>query len=37
MDESIFVDKELQGFDGDKDGPLHLSTSSLELVPASTF
>jgi hypothetical protein len=35
MEEHIFIDEELQGFDGDEDGPLHLSTSSLELVPAS--
>jgi hypothetical protein len=37
MDECIFVDKELQGFDGDEDEPLLPSTSSLELVPASTL
>jgi hypothetical protein len=37
MEESIFVDNELQGFDGDENEPLHPSTSSLELVPASTF
>jgi hypothetical protein len=27
MEESIFVDEELQGFDSDKDGPLLSSTS----------
>jgi hypothetical protein len=37
MEESIFVDEELQGVDGDKDEPLLSSTSSLELVPASTL
>jgi hypothetical protein len=37
MEESIFVDEELQGFDGDEDGPLLPSTSSLELVPTSTL
>jgi hypothetical protein len=37
MKESIFVDEELQGFDGDKDEPLLPSTSSPELVPASTL
>jgi hypothetical protein len=37
MEESIFVDKELRGFNGDEDEPLHPSTSSLELVPASTL
>jgi hypothetical protein len=36
MEESIFVDEELQGFDGDEDEPLRPSTSSPELVPAST-
>jgi hypothetical protein len=33
MEESIFVDEELHGFNDDKDEPLHPSTSSLELVP----
>jgi hypothetical protein len=28
MEESIIVDKELQGFNGDEDEPLHPSTSS---------
>jgi hypothetical protein len=37
MEDNIFVDEELQGFDGDEDDPLHPSTSSLELVPASTL
>jgi hypothetical protein len=37
MEESIFVDEELQGFDGDEDEPLHPSTSSPELIPASTL
>jgi hypothetical protein len=35
MDESIFIDKELQGFDGDEDDPLRPSTSSPE--PVLTF
>jgi hypothetical protein len=37
MEESIFVDEDLQGFDGDEDGPLHPSTSSPEPVPVSTL
>jgi hypothetical protein len=37
MEESIFADEELQGFDGDKDEPLLSSTSSPELFPASTL
>jgi hypothetical protein len=38
MDESIFVDDELQGFNGDDDDdPLHPSTSSPELVSTSTL
>jgi hypothetical protein len=37
IDESIFVDEELHGFDGDEDEPLHHSTSSPELVPTSTL
>jgi hypothetical protein len=37
MEENIFADEELQGFNGDEDEPLHLSTSSPELVPASTL
>jgi hypothetical protein len=37
MEENIFVDEELQGFDGDEDEQLHPSTSWLELIPASTL
>jgi hypothetical protein len=37
MDESIIIDEELQDFDGDEDDLLHPSTSSLELIPTSTF
>jgi hypothetical protein len=37
MEESIFVDEGLHGIDGDEDEPLHPSTSSPELVPASTL
>jgi hypothetical protein len=37
MEESIFIDEELQGFDGDKDAPILPSTSSPKLVPASTL
>jgi hypothetical protein len=37
MEGSIFVDEELQGFDGGEDESLHPSTSSPQLVPASTF
>jgi hypothetical protein len=37
MEESIFVDEGLQGVDGDEDEPLLPSTSSSELVPASTL
>jgi hypothetical protein len=37
MEESIFVNKGLQGVDGDKDEPLLYFTSSPELVPASTL
>jgi hypothetical protein len=37
MEESIFVDEELQGFNSDEDESLHLSTSSPELVSASTL
>jgi hypothetical protein len=36
IDESIFVDGELHGFDGDEDERLRPSTSSPELVPAFT-
>jgi hypothetical protein len=37
MEERIFVDEELQDFDGDEDEQLLLSTSSPELVPAFTL
>jgi hypothetical protein len=37
MEESIFVDEGLHGIDGDEDEPLLPSTSSPELVPASTL
>jgi hypothetical protein len=37
MEERIFVGEELQGLDGDKDEPLLPSTSSPELVLASTL
>jgi hypothetical protein len=37
IEESIFIDEELQGFDSDKDEPLLPSTSSPELVLASTL
>jgi hypothetical protein len=37
MEESIFIDEELHGFDGDKDDTLHPSTSSPEPIPASTL
>jgi hypothetical protein len=37
MEERIIVDEELHGFDGDEDEPLLPSTSSPELVPASTL
>jgi hypothetical protein len=37
MDESIFLDEELQSFNRDEDEPLLPSTSSPELVPASTL
>jgi hypothetical protein len=37
MKEIIFVDEELQDVDGDKDDPLHLSTSSPEPIPTSTL
>jgi hypothetical protein len=33
MEESIFVNEELQGFDSDEDEQLRPSTSSPELVP----
>jgi hypothetical protein len=37
IEEGIFVDEQLQGFDSDEDNPLHPSTSSPEPVPASTL
>jgi hypothetical protein len=37
MEESIFIDEELQDFDRDENEPLLLSTSSPELVFASTL
>jgi hypothetical protein len=37
LEEIIFVDEELQGFNSDKDEPLHPCTPSPELVPASTL
>jgi hypothetical protein len=37
MEESIFIDEELQSFVRDKDESLLPSTSSPELVPASTL
>jgi hypothetical protein len=36
-EESIFVDEELQGFDGDEDDPLRPSTSSPKPIPVSTL
>jgi hypothetical protein len=37
MEESIFVDEELQSFNRDEDEPLFLSTSSPKLIPTSTL
>jgi hypothetical protein len=37
MEESTFVDEKLQSFDGDEDEPLLPSTSSPELISASTL
>jgi hypothetical protein len=37
IEENIFVDDGLHGFDGDEDKPLFLSTSSSELVPTFTL
>jgi hypothetical protein len=37
MEESNFIDEELQGIDGDEEEPLLPSTSSPESVPASTL
>jgi hypothetical protein len=36
MEENIFVDEELQGFNGDEDDPLRPSILSLKYVPTST-
>jgi hypothetical protein len=37
MEESIFIDEQLEGFDGDEDESVVPSTSSLKLVLASTL
>jgi hypothetical protein len=37
VEESIFIDEELQGVDVDEDDLLRPSTSSPEHVPTSTF
>jgi hypothetical protein len=37
MEENIFIDEEIYGFDGDEDDLLHPSTSSSEHVTASTL
>jgi hypothetical protein len=37
IEENIFVDEELHGFNGDEDDPLRSSTSSPEHVSASTL
>jgi hypothetical protein len=37
IDESIFIDDELKGFDGDEDDPLYPSTLSLKHVSACTL
>jgi hypothetical protein len=37
MEESIFIDEELQGFEIDEDEPLLPSTLSPELIPTSTL
>jgi hypothetical protein len=37
IEESIFIDEKLHGFDRDEDKPLLSSTSLPELVPASTL
>jgi hypothetical protein len=37
MEQSIFVDEKLQGFDCDEDEPLLSSTISPELFPTSTL
>jgi hypothetical protein len=37
IEESIFVDEELHGFNSDENDPLHPSISSPEPVPAFTL
>jgi hypothetical protein len=37
MEEIIFVDEKLQGFDDNEDELLHSSTASPKLVPTSTL
>jgi hypothetical protein len=37
MEENIFIDEKIQGFDGDEDKPLLPSISPPELVPTSTL
>jgi hypothetical protein len=37
MEESIFIDEKLQGFNGDEDDPLRPPTSSPKPVPAFTL
>jgi hypothetical protein len=37
IDESNFIDKELQGLDGDEDEPQHPSTSSPKYIPTFTL
>jgi hypothetical protein len=37
MEDNVFVDEELQGFDDDEDDPLRPSTSSPEHVPTFTL
>jgi hypothetical protein len=37
IEESIFIDEELQDFNGDEDDPLRPSTSSPEPIPASAL
>jgi hypothetical protein len=37
IEESIFADEKLQGFEGDEDDPLRPSTSSPKPVPSSTL
>jgi hypothetical protein len=37
IEQSIFINEELHGFDDDEDDPLHPSISSLEAVTVSTL